>query len=119
MYTAASELRGEHITRAPGTQPVTLCSAAGKEMQMWTLVVDRGVSFDSALDSLKAAHSSTATATNPVLARDGETEEDNAIADAGASPPSDAADGAARPWDTKKGYFGFWKVILLLGGVDG
>ena len=43
-----SELRAERITRAPGPQPVILCDSPGLEVQAWTLVVDRGVSFDSA-----------------------------------------------------------------------
>ena len=47
--TGLSELRAERITRAPGPQPVVLCDAPGLEVQAWTLVVDRGVSFESAL----------------------------------------------------------------------
>ena len=91
---------------------------------MWTLVVDRGVSFASAFDSLKAAHDSASTASKP---EEVTAENNNAAAEIGTNAPAEAADcpnagegGAAHEaWNTKEGNFGFWKVILLLANVLG
>ena len=90
---------------------------------MWTLVVDRGVSFISALDSLKAAHGSNHTTNEAVVRKGDDTNNgDNPSTNAGKSPPADAGDcssvvnNANKPWNTKEGNFGFWKVALLLTG---
>ena len=85
---------------------------------MWTLVVDRGVSFASAFDSLKAAHDSASTASKPEEAT---AENNNAVAEIGTNAPAAAADcpnagggdAAHEAWNTKEGNFGFWKVTVL------
>ena len=86
-------------------------------MQIWTLVVDRGVSFASAFESLKADNISASAATEPVTNEDGGPEQMRESAKAKTSPVSDVPECSdtagtdSKPWDTTDGNYGFWKVI--------